>query len=281
MGLIWPTLLLLSLVSLGLCLWLMVLSRRRLAASRAETAAVVRRATALGTTLAASPWPQITFSRDGKSPASTPAAAALLGLPGDAPVGEAQVLESLDATGRGRIEPALEALHADAAPFDLEARLAGGHRLIAVHGRPGAEGAVTLWLEDRSEPARREAGLKAEVKHLRAVLDGLPLALWLRDGAGRLTDCNRYYAEAVDSDIETVRREGTELLGRAKAGLAQALAEQARANGQATSETHHVVMGGGRHLVEIFELPHHHLPAEIDPGVGFEAPVGSLGYPHV
>ena len=44
MGLIWPTLLVLSLIALGLCVWLIVLSRRRLAASLAETAAVTRRA---------------------------------------------------------------------------------------------------------------------------------------------------------------------------------------------------------------------------------------------
>ncbi|HEY9549910.1 MAG TPA: ATP-binding protein, partial [Kiloniellaceae bacterium] len=93
------------------------------------------------------------------------------------------------------------------------------------------------------------------LKHLRAVLDGLPFALWLRDGEGRLIDCNRFYAAAVDGDVDAVRREGIELLGRTKGGQAQALALQARKADKACSETHHVVMGGARHLLEIVELP--------------------------
>jgi signal transduction histidine kinase len=81
------------------------------------------------------------------------------------------------------------------------------------------------------------------------------MAIWLRDEAGRLTDCNRFYARAVDADIDVVRREGTELLGRSKEAAAQGLAAQARASGTACSDTQHVVMEGARHLLEIFELP--------------------------
>jgi signal transduction histidine kinase len=253
-ALLWPALLLLSLIALGLCLWLIALSRRHCAASRAEADGAQRRAAALTATLAAAPWPQLTLAPQAPRPA--PAAAALLGLPADAPLTRALLLASFDGTARGRLEAALEALESAGTPFDLDARLADGSRLLALHGRHGAPGAgATLWLEDRSEAARREAGLKAEAKHLRAVLDGLPIALWLRDGEGRLTDCNRFYAEAVDSTVETVRREGIELLGRAKGGQAQALALQAREAGSACSETHHVVMGGARHLLEIVELP--------------------------
>ena len=266
-GLIWPVILLISLAALGLCLWLMARWRRDLAALEVDAATAARRAETLEATLASAPWPQVTLA--GKGRALAPGAAALLGLPADAPVTEALLLASLDANGQARVEPALEELHRAGTPFDLDARLADGGRLLGLHGRPSANGAggpaggpadgwagtATLWLEDRSEAARREAGLKAEAKHLRAVLDGLPMALWLRDGEGRLTDCNRYYAEAVDSNVEAVRRDGTELLGRTKGATAQALAQQARAGGSACSETHHVVMGGGRHLLEIFELP--------------------------
>src|SRR3546814_10051645 len=88
-----------------------------------------------------------------------------------------------------RLETALEALESAGTAFDLDARLADGSRLLALHGRCAAPGAgATLWLEDRSEPARQQAALKAEVKQLRAALDGLPIALWLRDADGRLTD---------------------------------------------------------------------------------------------
>jgi signal transduction histidine kinase len=252
-ALIWPALLLISLIVLGLCLWLVALSRRKLAASQAEADAAQRRAAALATTLATAPWPQLSLVETAAGPA--PAAAALLGLPDYAPVTEALLLASLDANSRAKIETALEQLRQDGTAFDLDTRLADGSRLLGLHGRRGAPDGVTLWLEDRSGAARREAALKTEAKHLRGMLDGLPLAIWLRDDEGRLTDCNRFYAEAVDSDIDTVRRDGTELLGRAKVSQAQTLAQQARDSGMACSETHHVVMGGARHLLEIIELP--------------------------
>src|SRR3546814_6642770 len=49
--------------------------------------------------------------------------------------------------------------------LDLEAGLADGSRLLALHGRCGPLGAgVSLWFADRSEPARREAALKADLR---------------------------------------------------------------------------------------------------------------------
>jgi signal transduction histidine kinase len=253
-ALVWPTLLLISLVALGLCLWLVALLRRKLAASQAEADSARHRATGLAATLVAAPWPQFTLTDSPAVP--VPAAAALLGLPDDTPLTEALLLASLDAASRSQTETALEQLRSTGAAFDLDARLADGSRLLGLHARRGAPGGgVTLWLEDRSSAARREAALQAEAEHLRGVLDGLPIALWVRDGEGRLIDCNRFYAAAVDSDVETVRRDGTELLGRAKVGQAQALAQEARDSGAACRETHHVVMGGARHLLEIVELP--------------------------
>jgi signal transduction histidine kinase len=253
--LLWPTLLLLSLIALGLTLWLITLTRKSLAASQKAAATARHRADQLTDILASSPWPQLVLAAGGDIVA--PAAAELLGLPGQTQLNEAALLEALDPGARARVAPALDDLRRDGTAFDCDVRLSDGRRLLVLHGRraPGAEDAITLWLEDRSEAARREARLKTEAKHLRGVLDGLPLAIWLRDGQGRLTDCNRYYAEAVDSDVAAVRDDGTELLGRAKVVQAQALAAQARESGAACSETHHVVMGGARHLLEIFELP--------------------------
>lgn len=254
-ALLWPTLLLLSLVALGLTLWLISLTRKNLAVSRRAAAAAQHRADRLTDILASSPWPQLVLDEEGGRVA--PSAAALLGLPGDQRLTEERLLGALDSSAQTRIAQALDDLRDGGKAFDLDVRLADRKRLLALHGRPapGAEGAVILWLEDRSQAARREAGLKAEAKRLRSVLDGLPLAIWVRDGDGRLTDCNRFYAEAVDSDVASVRREGTELLGRSKGPQAQALAAQARESGTACSDTHHVVMGGARHLLEVFELP--------------------------
>src|SRR3546814_12919630 len=53
-ALIWPGLLILALIALGLCLWLVALSRRKLAASQAEADGAQCRAPALAATLARS-----------------------------------------------------------------------------------------------------------------------------------------------------------------------------------------------------------------------------------
>ncbi|MGF1592366.1 MAG: ATP-binding protein [Kiloniellaceae bacterium] len=253
-ALIWPTLLLVSLIALGLAVRLIVLSRRALAATQATALEAQHRADILAGTLATAPWPHLVLGAGGGRAA--PAAAKLLGLPGNAPINGTTLLEVLDATCRPQVEAALGDLRQAATPFDLDVHTVDGRQLM-LHGRSAAQdgGPATLWLEDRSEAARREATLKAESEHLRGVLDGLPIAIWLRDGDGRLVDCNRFYAEAVDSSVEAVRRDGTELLGRAMVEQAQALARKARETGEACSDSHHVVMGGGRHLLEIFELP--------------------------
>src|SRR3546814_15652365 len=58
-ALIWPGLLILALIALGLCVWLVALSRRTLAASQAEADGAQCRAAALAATLAAAPWPRM------------------------------------------------------------------------------------------------------------------------------------------------------------------------------------------------------------------------------
>ena len=253
-GLLWPLLLLLSLVALGFSLRQISTSRKSLEDSQAETLAAESRAETLAARLAAAPWPQIVLAPDGGG-APAPEAAALLKLSVDGPVSASQLLDALDAASRERLEPALGELERGGEAFDLDARLKDGSRLLALHGRRGAPGEAAIWLEDRSAAARQEAALRAEAKHLRAVLDNLPMALWLRDGEGKLVDCNRFYAQAVDSDRQAAIDEGAELLGRSKAAAAQALAARAREAGEACSEAHHVVMEGARHLLEVFELP--------------------------
>ncbi len=254
-GLLWPLLLLLSLIALGFCLRLITTSRKALEDSQEHTLAAETRAGNLAATLQAAPWPQVSLGTDGGG-VPAPEAAALLGLSDDEALSETRLLEALDAASRARIEPALGDLQSGGQAFDLEARLADGSRLLILHGRRAAAGGeTTVWLEDRSQAARQEAALKSEAKHLRAVIDSLPMALWLRDGQGKLTDCNRFYAQAVDGEAEAVVSDGAELLGRSKSAAALALAEQARQSGEPASETQHVVMGGARHLLEIFELP--------------------------
>src|SRR3546814_12644265 len=66
-ALIWPGLLILALIALGLCLWLVALSRRQLAASQADADGPPCPAAALATTLAAAPWPPTRLGCGGRS----------------------------------------------------------------------------------------------------------------------------------------------------------------------------------------------------------------------
>jgi len=88
-----------------------------------------------------------------------------------------------------------------------------------------------------------------------AVLDALPTPVWRRDADHALAYCNRAYAAAVGRDADAVVSEATELPGRAQAGVSRELARRALDNGRVASERLHVVVGGERRLMELFETP--------------------------
>ena len=88
-----------------------------------------------------------------------------------------------------------------------------------------------------------------------AVLDSLPTPVWRRDADHGLAYCNRAYAAAVGRDAEAVVSESTELPGKAQAGVSRELAMRALESGRVASERLHVVVGGERRLMELFETP--------------------------
>ncbi|NIA68007.1 PAS domain-containing protein [Pelagibius litoralis] len=189
------------------------------------------------------------------------AVATLLGLDAQNQVDLSLLLERLEELSRSRLESALEDLERRGTAFDFRVRLRDTARLLRLRGQQAVsagsetEPASVIWLEDVTEVAGQEAAVKARAKHLRAVLDALPVALWLRDESGTLVNCNRAYATAVDHKVVEVVDSGAEFLGKTKGAAARALAEQARSSGEACSETHHVVIDGARRLMEICELP--------------------------
>lgn len=261
MELLWLILLLLALVALGLCIWQLRDTRSRLAAGEARARDAERDAAALAAQLSAAPSPRLIIATAGSDPVAQPdaaAVAALLGLDTQSDVDLALLLERLGEASRATLETALQGLERDRKAFDVRVRLGDRAQVLRLRGRPAAgdDGApAVLWLEDVSETARQEAALKARAKQQRAILDALPLALWLRDEEGVLVDCNRAYAAAVDRAVPEAVEQSAELLGKAKAGAARALAEQARSSGEASAETHHVVIDGARRLMEVCELP--------------------------
>ena len=258
---IWLAIALAALAGLGLCIWFLQRTRKQLQASEARADTAERRAAGLGAELSASPLPRLllTPSTAADSQPDAAALAALLGCDPASPIDTVLLLDRLDETSRARLAPALETLEEQGTAFDLRVRLRDPSRVLRLLGQPSgskdAGPSAVIWFEDVTETAREEAALKQRAKQSRALVDCLPLAVWYRDEGGKLIDCNRTYATAVDRDIAQAIEEEAEFLGKAKGAVARALAEQARNTGEACRETHHVVIDGARRLMEVCELP--------------------------
>ncbi|MDP6388473.1 MAG: PAS-domain containing protein [Alphaproteobacteria bacterium] len=110
--------------------------------------------------------------------------------------------------------------------------------------------AVLLW---RARAAFRTKAKEAE--RLRAILDDLPLPVWWRGRGLGLEGFNRAYSRALDSDRETVLREGSELGAGAIDEDGKDLADRALRTNMPQSKSHYVVSGGTRRLLEFTETP--------------------------
>ncbi len=164
--------------------------------------------------------------------------------------------EAFMAAPESGIRAALERLRRDGTGFRLEAAASG--RQLVVSGRRHG-GLDVLWLEDaavladeRSRGAAVLAALGSASRQrdlLQTVLDALPVPVWLRRSDLALSWCNRAYAAALDGDVETVLRAGTEL------GSGKALAQRACDGGAPQTEIRRVVIGCDRHMIEVTEVP--------------------------
>ncbi len=194
--------------------------------------------------------------------------AVLLGLYGGTNAGYADVLESFGPSEAAALEAAVSTLRQQGTGFELELALRDGHRRVLVVGSRAADAegqplADVLWMRDITEGAaaveslsheRRDLGTERD--RLRALLDALPLPVWLRDGDLALVYCNQAYARAVDAPSPTEAVEaGVELVAGGTVREARALAARARASGLPRSESFHLVMGGARRLMELTEAP--------------------------
>jgi len=106
-----------------------------------------------------------------------------------------------------------------------------------------------------AEVAASIAKAEAERDRALAILDALPTPVWRRGPDQALTYCNRAYAAAVGLDPATAVGEATELPGKAQSGASRALARRSLETGELASERLHVVIGGERRLMELFETP--------------------------
>ena len=97
------------------------------------------------------------------------------------------------------------------------------------------EAIVACTVFDRAATIAQKS--RQEAANLREMLDAVPMPVWRRGLDFALVDCNRAYADALDTTAELALAEGRELVSGAQPG-----------------ERRHVVIGGSRRLFEIGEM---------------------------
>ena len=131
-------------------------------------------------------------------------------------------------------------------------------RQIEAEGRAIA-GRAVMKLRDMSPVERRltevqvaHDALTAQTEALRALIDALPAAVWLRDASGRLVFVNAAYARAVEAaDGAAALAQGLELLDRA----ARAELERTAAAGGNAAMRLPAVVAGARRSLDVLEVP--------------------------
>lgn len=176
------------------------------------------------------------------------------------PANEQEILRFnvwLDHKSFAQLKHALDALLRDGTSFNIILRTeAGGH--LEADGR-AAGGRAVLRLRDVAGFKRdlgliadRHAALSRDVRASRALLDALPLAVWLRDGDGRIVWVNKAYATAVEAaDEAEVRERQIELL---ESRQRKAIESKIKA-GQSYVERLPLIVGGERKSHDIIAVP--------------------------
>lgn len=171
----------------------------------------------------------VVWGREGTAPAAYRGGDALL----DA------CLSGPDATD---LSEALDALSARGESFVMPARTEDG-RQVAVRGRAVA-GAAAVWLDAEPEG---EAGRP----DIRAILDALPLPVWLRDRTLALVWGNKAFLQATNTpSIEAARASG---IGLDKSE--RELAALARTNEESAESKRYVVLNGERRALAFTHVP--------------------------
>ena len=255
-----PTALIALLIAAGVCLYL----GRRLAALQAKAGAVRQRAAIAEARLAAATLGS--FDLSDKAAGASPGLIPGLGLTGGtagapAPLGLDAVLALFADSDRQSLTAAIEALERDGDGFRLVLRPKQGPAAVLVSGArldgpaEAVDRSAFLWFQDVSEEVTRFERAEAECALREALLDALPVPVWLRDEAFRLSYCNAAYAGAVDRERESAVADSVELLDQAQGEPGQALARQAREAGAAVTASHHAVVDGQRRLMAVEERP--------------------------
>ncbi|MGZ5823463.1 MAG: PAS-domain containing protein, partial [Hyphomicrobium sp.] len=248
-----------GMVVLGLVLaWFTAGRARREAQAARNESADLRRSLAAADSVIRSE-PQILVSWAQNEPLRV-VAQSLRGVPGlpDSPDRFLRFGQWLEHGSGATLKMALDALFASGRPFNIIVRtLAGGN--VEAEGRT-AGGRAILRLRDvaghRDEVARVQAEhqrLAHEVRASRALLDTLPMPVWLRGKDGRLTWVNNAYVRAVEahSRAEVQERQIELLEQRQRRTAARMLSRGESYRGRVP-----LIIGGERRLHDVTVIPY-------------------------
>ena len=171
----------------------------------------------------------IVWGREGAEPFSYRGAEALLD----------SCLAGPDATV---FSQALDALGDKGVPFNLTVRDARARKL-ATRGR-AVGGMAAVWLEDEAQPAERAIDFAA-------ILDALPIPVWLRGRTLSLKWGNRAFLTATNTHTLEVATANQAALDKSERDLASA----ARSEGHSLESKRFAVIGGQRRALEFNHVP--------------------------
>ena len=169
----------------------------------------------------------IVWGREGTPPSSYGGGEALLD----------SCLKGADAT---EVSKAIDELGAHGVAFTMPAHEAAG-RSLTLRGR-AVGGLAAVWIEPAPEAATID---------FRAVLDAIPIPVWLRDKTLSLVWGNQAFLKGIGTDDIEAARAGHATLDKTERDLAAT----ARAQEQAVQAKRFAVLGGQRRALSITEVP--------------------------
>jgi signal transduction histidine kinase len=241
----------------GALIWLTVVRAKREERRAVAEASGLKRSLAAADSIIRSE-PQILLFWEQNQPIRV-VAHTLKGIPGlpDSPEKFLRFGQWLEPSSSAALKPALDALFTSGHPFNIIVRtMAGGH--VEAEGRT-AGGRAVLRFRDvaghRDEVARilaQHQRLGREVRASRALLDALPIPVWLRSKDGRLTWVNNAYVRAVEarSRAEVQERQIELLEQRQRRAAARVLAR-----GESYRVRVPLIVGGERRPHDVTVIP--------------------------
>jgi PAS domain S-box-containing protein len=227
-------------------------------AAARNTGAAEQRARLAETALESLPLDFLVYGDDLDDPEPSESLAVLLDLDPAAPCTQEDLVAAFVPEAKAEMESFLQALadpdKQQTAQNNLELLTRSDRRRLEVIGVRVGDLEV-LSFRDISAVAAERARTAEATARLEAFFDRLPVPLWRRDSAGRLSDCNAAFARAVDQDRETVLERQTELPDQAQRAAVKDLTRRVLAEREPASERFHLVAEGTRRLMEITELP--------------------------